>query len=118
MLLSWIKKQPLKNPWLVKIPSNRVCWQPGINAESKSQQARDAREESKSHGACAPVAIIQETENYPSDSRRAHATWIWTSTDAKLFNMHTTPFLIFRLMLEKFTNGLINCQDGISPLTF
>jgi hypothetical protein len=57
------KKQPPKKPWLVKIPSDRVCWQPGINAESKSQQASDTRGESKSHGACAPVAIFQEAEN-------------------------------------------------------
>ncbi len=50
--------------------------------------------ESKSHGACAPVAVIQEANIYPSNSRRAHATWIWTSTDAELLNMNTPPFLI------------------------
>jgi hypothetical protein len=53
--------------------------------------------ESKSHGACAPVAVIQEVEIYPSDSRRAHATWIWTSTDAELLNMNTPPFSGFDL---------------------
>jgi len=51
--------------------------------------------ESKSHGACAPVAVIQEVKIYPSDSRRAHAAWIWTSTDAELLNMNTPPFSRF-----------------------
>jgi hypothetical protein len=94
MLLSWIKK-PARDKSVAGRNSQKavLACKPESN-KLRGQTGQRFAMESKSHGACAPVAVIQEAKIYPSDSRRAHATWIWTSTNAELLNMNTPPFLI------------------------
>jgi hypothetical protein len=110
MLLSWIKKPAVEKSVAGKNSQKAAL---AGNQESLRVQGPTGQQfamESKSHGACTPVAVIQEVKIYPSDSRRAHATWIWTSTDAELLNMNTPPF--FSVLLHRESTSLSwVCQD-------